>query len=158
MDRFDYDHRQHAVYARVRAMSPSRLRSWLEVFARHLPESRPLAVLDLGSGTGRFTPALRSAFRGPVYGVEPSVRMRRVAEDTAAQPGGTYLAGSAEEIRSTARGYRPRRGVHLAGRLPPGPCVVDHGAEKRSLSCTTQDKVAPLAHRAAHDGDGVHGG
>ena len=33
-------------------------------------------VLDLGSGTGRFTPALADTFGGPVNGVEPSAGMR----------------------------------------------------------------------------------
>lgn len=46
----------------------------------------------------------------------------------------------------------------LAGRLPPGPCVVDHGAEQHGLNCATEGEVAPLANRAAHDGDDVHGG
>ena len=44
------------------------------------PSRRSLAVLDLGSGTGRFTPALAEAFGGPVYGVEPLHKMRAVAE------------------------------------------------------------------------------
>lgn len=38
----------------------------MEAFARHLPEKRPLVWLDLGSRTGRMTPALASAFGGPL--------------------------------------------------------------------------------------------
>lgn len=98
MDKVDYDDRQHAVYARGRALSPSRLRDWLRVYEGHAPAARPLSVLDLGSGTGRFTPGLADVFGGPVYGVEPSVRMRQVAEQSAAHRAVTYLDGSAESI------------------------------------------------------------
>ncbi len=68
----NYDDRQFAVYARGRAMSPAMRDRWMTVFASHVPPRRPLAVLDLGCGIGRFTPALADTFGGPVYGVEPS--------------------------------------------------------------------------------------
>lgn len=71
---------------------------WMRVFARHAPRKRPLTVLDLGSGTGRLTPALAGALGGRVYGVEPSDRNRAVAESHATDPEVTYLAGSAEAI------------------------------------------------------------
>lgn len=98
MDRVDYDGRQHAVYARGRAIGPAMIDAWMRVFAGHVPARRPLAVLDLGAGTGRFTPALAQAFGGPVYGVEPSRRMRDIAGQAAAHPAVTYLAGSGEQL------------------------------------------------------------
>ncbi|OPG08042.1 hypothetical protein B1L11_28940 [Microbispora sp. GKU 823] len=49
-----------------------------------------MAGLDVGSGTGRFTPALARAF-GPVTGVEPSVRMRETAQAQSRHPGVRYL-------------------------------------------------------------------
>src|SRR5213078_1141334 len=79
MEKVDYDARLHAVYAAGRQMSPDALQTWMEAFARHLPETRPLVWLDLGSGTGRMTPSLATAFGGPVHGVEPSDRMRAQA-------------------------------------------------------------------------------
>ena len=79
MEKVDYDARLHAVYAAGRQMSPGALRAWMEAFARHLPETRPLVWLDLGSGTGRMTPSLASAFGGPAHGVEPSDKMRAQA-------------------------------------------------------------------------------
>ena len=94
----NYDDRQHLVYARARALTPDRLAEWLRVFARHAPARRPLEVLDLGSGTGRFTPALAAEFGGPVWGVEPSEHMRAVAGEHGDQVGVTYLSGSATEI------------------------------------------------------------
>jgi ubiquinone/menaquinone biosynthesis C-methylase UbiE len=98
MKRVDYDERLHSVYAAGRQMSPDALQTWMEAFARHLPETRPLAWLDLGSGTGRMTPSLANAFGGPVHGVEPSDRMRAQALAQAAHPAVTYSAGSAEHI------------------------------------------------------------
>lgn len=98
MREVDYDERQYRVYAQARALSETTIAGWMSVFARHAPPARPLTVLDLGSGTGRFTPALAGTFGGPVYGVEPSGRMREVAEEHAENPAVTYLDGSAEAI------------------------------------------------------------
>lgn len=98
MEKVDYDARLHAVYADGRQISPDALQTWMAAFARHLPETRPLAWLDLGSGTGRMTPSLASAFGGPAYGVEPSAKMRAQALAQAGHPAVTYAAGSAEHI------------------------------------------------------------
>lgn len=94
----NYDHRQHAVYQQGRRMSPDSIAVWMDAFTAHTPSARPLAVLDLGSGTGRFAPALANTFGGPVYGVEPSAKMRAVAMTESTHPDITYLAGSAESI------------------------------------------------------------
>lgn len=98
MEKVDYDARLHAVYATGRQMSPDAQQTWMAAFARHLPETRPLVWLDLGSGTGRMTPALASAFGGPVHGIEPSDKMRAQALAHAGHPAVTYAAGSAEQI------------------------------------------------------------
>ena len=98
MREVNYDDRQHRVYARARAISDETMAEWMRVFARNAPQRRPLTVLDLGSGTGRFTPALAATFGGPVYGVEPSQRMRAAAEEHAAHDAVTYLDGAAEKI------------------------------------------------------------
>ncbi len=94
----DYDDRQHTVYARGRALPPEGIAAWMGAFATHAPAQRPLTVLDLGSGTGRFTPALADTFGGPVWGVEPSANMRAEALRVAAHPAVTYLDGRAERI------------------------------------------------------------
>jgi SAM-dependent methyltransferase len=79
-------------------MSPENLIRWLEAFGGWAPARRPLQVLDLGSGVGRFTPALAETFGGPVFGVEPSERMRDQAVRDAWHPQVTYLPGEAERI------------------------------------------------------------
>lgn len=98
MEKVDYDARLHAVYAAGRQMSPDAREPWMTAFARHLPRTRPLTWLDLGSGTGRMTPALANAFGGPAHGVEPSDKMRAQALAHAGHPAVTYAAGSAERI------------------------------------------------------------
>jgi ubiquinone/menaquinone biosynthesis C-methylase UbiE len=97
MRRIDYDTEQYQDYARGRALTQHQLLAWISAFEALLPERRPLAGLDVGSGTGRFTPALARAF-GPVTGVDPSVRMREIAQAQSPQPGVRYLAGSAEDL------------------------------------------------------------
>ncbi|MDP1632434.1 MAG: class I SAM-dependent methyltransferase [Caulobacter sp.] len=98
LKRVDYDDNQHAVYARGRSMAPATLARWMERFAAHLPDRRPLTVVDLGCGVGRLTPALAETFGGPVHGVEPSARMREIAVATAGHPGVDYRAGEAARI------------------------------------------------------------
>src|SRR4029077_17641470 len=97
MRRIDYDTEQYQDYARGRALTEQQLRAWISAFEAVLPERRPLTGLDVGSGTGRFTPALARAF-GPVTGVEPSVRMREIALAQSQHPGVQYVTGSAEDI------------------------------------------------------------
>jgi SAM-dependent methyltransferase len=97
MRQIDYDTEQYQHYARGRALTGQQLQAWIRAFTGMLPSQRPLRGLDVGSGTGRFTPALAQAF-GPVTGVEPSVRMREIAQAQASHPGVRFLAGSAEQL------------------------------------------------------------
>src|SRR5215469_11473634 len=97
MRRIDYDTEQYQNYARGRAITGQQLQAWVSAFAAVLPERRPLAGLDVGSGTGRFTPALARAF-GPVTGIEPSARMREIAQTQFRHVNVRYLAGSAEHM------------------------------------------------------------
>jgi len=92
----DYNTQQHQSYASGRSLRPDQADFWVRAFAARPPRRRPLDGLDLGSGTGRLTPALAAAF-GPVTGVEPAAAMRRIAE-AAAHPGVRYVGGSAEAI------------------------------------------------------------
>ena len=92
----DYNTQQHENYVRGRSLRPDQVDFWIRAFADRLPRRRPLHGLDLGSGTGRFAPALAPAF-GPVTGVEPAAAMRRIAE-APAHPDVSYLSGSAEAI------------------------------------------------------------
>lgn len=99
LPRVDYDQaRQPDGYVRGRALSAAAIQRYIDVLARFLPEGRPLEGVDLGSGTGRFTPALAEAFGGPILGVEPSERMRAEAERHALHPRVRYMAGEAARM------------------------------------------------------------
>ncbi|MDH2426005.1 class I SAM-dependent methyltransferase [Sphaerisporangium sp. TRM90804] len=133
MRRIDYDKEQYQDYARGRALTERQLQVWISAFGARLPARRPLTGLDVGSGTGRFTPALAEAF-GPVTGVDPSVRMREVAQDRSSHPGVRYVAGAAEDmpVPSGSADYalmflswhhvqdKPRAARELARVLKPG--------------------------------------
>ncbi|GIL25674.1 class I SAM-dependent methyltransferase [Actinocatenispora comari] len=97
MKRVDYDGPIHRDYHASRALGEGAGRAWLSLFAGALPARRPLSGLDLGSGTGRFSPLLADAF-GPVTGVEPADAMRAVAARESAHPLVRYVAGSATAI------------------------------------------------------------
>lgn len=98
MERVDYDQRQYDVYAKGRAISPERMARLIDALSLHLPARRPLVIADVGSGVGRFTPALADRFGGPVYGVEPAARMREQAEALAPHRMVRYLDGKAEAL------------------------------------------------------------
>lgn len=97
MSTTDCDGPIHRDYARGRALKAEQYAAWADAFGRHLPARRPLDGLDLGSGTGRFSPMLADVF-GPVVGVEPSTGMRETAERSSAHEDARYVSGSAEQI------------------------------------------------------------
>jgi ubiquinone/menaquinone biosynthesis C-methylase UbiE len=94
----DFDDRLWRGYRKGRALPPQAMDAWMDAVERRAGRRRPLTVLDLGSGTGRFTPALADRFGGPVYGVEPADKMRGAALEFARHPAVTYLAGRAEQV------------------------------------------------------------
>lgn len=98
IDAVDYNQRQHEGYKAGRELPAASRALWGRAFAGRAPAGRPLACLDLGSGTGRFTPLLAELFGGPVHGVEPSDRMREQAEAAPHPETVRYLAGRAEAI------------------------------------------------------------
>ncbi|WP_035737301.1 class I SAM-dependent methyltransferase [Glycomyces arizonensis] len=98
LERVDYDRTQHAGYAKGRALLPVSRDNWRRAFREHAGPGRVRTVLDVGSGTGRFTPVLADAFGCAVIGVEPAERMRAVAETEAARPNVEYRSGSAADL------------------------------------------------------------
>ncbi|SOJ55623.1 hypothetical protein MSIMFB_03105 [Mycobacterium simulans] len=74
---------------------------------RRLPTQRPLRIAELGSGAGRFTSMLVTIGQGPVYAIEPSEQMRRVAVAKHLQPEVHHIAGRAESIPLTPSSTQP---------------------------------------------------
>jgi ubiquinone/menaquinone biosynthesis C-methylase UbiE len=98
LKRVDYDRTQHAGYAKGRRLLPASRRTWLRAFREHAGNRRIGTVLDVGSGTGRFTPALADEFGADVIGVEPSARMREVAHVESSHPLVSYVPGHAADL------------------------------------------------------------
>lgn len=71
---------------------------WVGTLPSHVQLDRPLTVLDLGSGVGRFSVTHAETFGGRVYGVEPNDYRRGIARHKATHPALTYLDGAAEDI------------------------------------------------------------
>ncbi len=94
----DYNDKQHAGYVQGRDWGTDHARQWVRIMAAHAPENRPLTVLDLGSGTGRFTSLLAETFCGEAIGVEPSDQMRRIAVERTNHPRVRFLPGKAEAV------------------------------------------------------------
>lgn len=94
----DYDRNQYKNYQQGRAHSEETIRLWMEALAKYLPRPSGVTILDLGSGTGRFAPHLAEYFHASVIGIEPSDKMRTIAEESNTNPRISYMGGKAEEI------------------------------------------------------------
>jgi ubiquinone/menaquinone biosynthesis C-methylase UbiE len=94
----DYDRCQHEVYAQGRAPSRAVLELWTAVLARYIPTAGRPVLLDLGAGVGTWSELLATAFRGTVWAVDPSRKMREVAAREHQHPDVHYVEGSAERI------------------------------------------------------------
>ena len=98
MNRVNYDQRLYRHFHEGRAHDESVMLLWRDTIRRAIGEVRGMTILDLGSGTGRFSGMLAEEFDARVVGVEPSEKMRKVAEANCTHPGVRFLAGSAENI------------------------------------------------------------
>lgn len=93
----DYDDHQHEVYAQGRELPASTVAERMAWVRRHIGTVAPWPVLDVGSGTGRFSAALASTLQTRVVGVEPSEGMRQRAA-ASRHPKVHYLGGTAERL------------------------------------------------------------
>ncbi|MBI1929046.1 methyltransferase domain-containing protein [Candidatus Poribacteria bacterium] len=98
MKKVDYDPNLHRNYQKGREHSEATYRLWMEAIAKYLIQPSGLTILDLGCGTGRFSPQLAQYFNACVMGVEPSDKMRAIAEENNAHPKVSYIKGQAEKI------------------------------------------------------------
>lgn len=75
--------------------------------AHRVGDVAPWPVLDVGSGTGRFSGPLASTFKTRVVGVEPSAGMRRQAVSANSHPDVFYVGGTAQRlpVRSGTVGF-----------------------------------------------------
>lgn len=79
-------------------MLPEMREVWLAAVRKYLPAGRKPRIIDIGSGTGRFSEEFSTAFGGAVTGVEPSDEMRKIAESKQSSGNIKYLKGGAEKL------------------------------------------------------------
>lgn len=93
----DYES-QSAGYSAGRGLSPEAAEAWREVIHEYADADAISTVLDLGSGTGRFSPLLAESLGARVVGVEPSRGMRASAMRGARHDRVEYVGGDGRWI------------------------------------------------------------
>jgi ubiquinone/menaquinone biosynthesis C-methylase UbiE len=96
--RIDYDEELYKTYHEARAFLPETAQSWVRAVSPYIDRVKRPTILDLGSGTGRFSTLLADAFDARVIGVEPAAKMKAIAEAESAHPRVRYLGGEGERI------------------------------------------------------------
>ena len=144
--RVDYDDHQYRVFSRARAVLPENRRLWTAIFRNWMAGAR--VVVDVGAGVGLYSTVLAGAFEdAEVIAVEPSERMRAVAQSEHAHERVSYRAGRAEALPlddATADGAMLSNVLHhvddrraaateLHRVLRPGGTVVIRGSLRDSL-------------------------
>lgn len=158
----DYE-RQAANYSRGRYLTERAEASWREAVQRHLRGLRPDRVLDLGSGTGRFSPLLAEWLSCRVVGVEPSSGMRTSALVENPDPSVDYVGGDATALPIANNSCdavwlafmihhvldRPAAARELARVLRPGGIGLVTGAYTTGRSKISLFKYFPTAAKVA---------
>jgi ubiquinone/menaquinone biosynthesis C-methylase UbiE len=93
----DYDQMSDR-YQSGRSLSGAAAAIWTAVVASFLRDCAHPRILDLGSGTGRFSSLFARSLDATVVGVEPSTGMLAVAARQDRHDNLFYLAGSAESL------------------------------------------------------------
>lgn len=93
----DYDGEMGQHYDRGRSLSPETIATWGQLVFKYLGLRSIRRILDLGSGSGRFSGLLATWLECEVFAVEPSQTMRGRAARQAAS-GVRWIAGTAEAI------------------------------------------------------------
>ena len=68
-----------ARYDRSRALPPQTVAAWRALISERVPPATARRVVDLGCGSGRFTPLLADLYDGPVLAVDASTPMLEAA-------------------------------------------------------------------------------
>jgi SAM-dependent methyltransferase len=127
----DYDGPMSRDFNSGRAVSPHSSAVWRAALEPHIGEAGK--VLDLGSGTGRFSVLIAQWFDTTVIGVEPAAGMREVAATAGRHVKVFYIAGRAEQL--------PLRETSLAAALLSN--VYHHVADRQSCASELHRVLRP---------------
>lgn len=163
MNRIDYNQRLHARYREGRALDDSVMQSWREALRHWIDGRNGMTILDLGSGTGRFSSLLADEFDAEVVGVEPSDRMRAIAETECRDPRVRFLKGMAERIPLADGACDVAWLSQITHHIPdldaavgeirrvvrkPGPVIVRNNFKGRLVGCARYYEFFPTGLRA----------
>jgi ubiquinone/menaquinone biosynthesis C-methylase UbiE len=101
--RVDYEGTMARDFNAGRALSPYAQKVWRLALEPYL--GRATRVLDVGSGTGRFTVLLAQWFGATVIGIEPANGMRKIAAVDGRHSHASYVGGRAEELPFKASSF-----------------------------------------------------
>lgn len=98
MSETKYDRDLAGRYDSGRALTMEMGAVWLAAARKYIPAGKELRIVDIGSGTGRFSELFADKLGAKVTGVEPSDDMRKIAESKNSAERIRYLKGSAESL------------------------------------------------------------
>jgi ubiquinone/menaquinone biosynthesis C-methylase UbiE len=99
----DYEGTMARDFNAGRAVSPHAQVVWRSALEPYLGGAT--RVLDVGSGTGRFTVLLAQWFGATVTGIEPARGMREIAAVDGRNPKASYVGGRAEQLPFKASSF-----------------------------------------------------
>ncbi len=119
----DYD-RQSSRYTAGRSLSGDAEAGWAKAIERHIVSDDIDTILDLGSGSGRFSPLLAETLAARVVGIEPSRGMRKAALREAAHSGVDYVGGDGRWIPLADSSCDAAWTCHVIHHVPDRPAFV----------------------------------
>jgi ubiquinone/menaquinone biosynthesis C-methylase UbiE len=127
----DYEGQMSRGFRSGRALSSHSLAVWRAALEPYIGQANNL--LDLGSGTGRFSVLIAQWFDITVIGVEPAGGMRKVAATDGRHANVFYVAGRAEQL--------PLREISLMAALLSN--VYHHVADRRACAAELHRVLRP---------------
>jgi ubiquinone/menaquinone biosynthesis C-methylase UbiE len=162
MGRVDYDDHQYKVFSQARTPLPENRRLWAAIFRNWMGGAD--TVVDVGAGVGHYSLVLADALpNARVIGVEPSEKMRGVAQAEHAHERVDYRAGRAEELPlgDASAGAalisnvihhiedRPAAAAELHRVLQPGGTLMIRGSMRDSMRANPHWRFFPGARDIA---------
>jgi ubiquinone/menaquinone biosynthesis C-methylase UbiE len=84
-------------YKRARRLPEETITLWMNILLKYTGRTFLRTIVDLGCGTGRFALPLHEYFQATVYGIDPSLKMLKKAQETGGA-GMVLLQGTAEQV------------------------------------------------------------
>lgn len=120
----DYNQHQHRVFRQARELPPETVAGLMNWLHQHLGDVEGQPVLDLGSGTGRFSGEIADRLRTQVFALEPSYGMRAEAKRAADNRRVLLVGGRAEELPFSDRFFRAAFALNVMHHVSDRPAAA----------------------------------